>query len=80
MDTDYRILNVNKYVEEVEAKTREEMIGKKCYELYNLSKPCDGCVVSKTIEDGIPNEEVILGASGRYWLQRAYPVKGDDDE
>ena len=52
--TDYRIEKVNralaKFAGQRDIRT---MIGKKCYEVFaNKKRPCDGCLLEKTLEEG----------------------------
>lgn len=45
---DFTILNVNRMLCQMLGKTREEIVGRKCYEIFhNLDNPLSGCPVEK---------------------------------
>ncbi len=49
-DKDYRIIQVNKAALKRFGLKPEELIGKRCFEIFNHSdKPCVGCYVSETL-------------------------------
>lgn len=50
-DKNYRILRANRTVFERYGMKPEEMIGRKCYEVfYNRETPCEGCKVTETLK------------------------------
>jgi PAS domain S-box-containing protein len=56
----YDILRVNKAVIENYQKTYQELIGRKCYEVYyQRSVPCERCPVSVTIETKQPASSIM---------------------
>jgi signal transduction histidine kinase len=61
--------------------TREEVQGKRCYELIGKDQPCDICATSETYETKEPSRvERYEGALGIWLDVRAYPVLGQDGE
>ena len=60
----------------------EEIKGRKCYQVWNLSKPCRGCPVIKAIETGenatcelTPDNQEHWPETQGYWLSQATPVR-----
>jgi len=52
-DTDYNIVMANHAVAEICEIAPQELIGKKCYQIYfQREQPCDDCPVSKTMATG----------------------------
>ncbi len=56
--------------------TREELIGRYCYEIWpRLNEPCPDCPVKFSMSDGLPHEIEKLTPDGRAWYIKCYPVK-----
>lgn len=60
----------------------EEIKGRKCYQVWNLSKPCSGCPIIKAIETGenqayelTPDNPEHWPRAQGYWLSQATPVR-----
>lgn len=60
----------------------EEIKGKKCYQIWNLSKPCQGCPVITAIETGenashelTPDNQDHWPDNQGHWLSQASPVR-----
>jgi len=54
----------------------EEMIGRRCYEVWRRrSEPCPGCVFKKAVEAGQPVEEQINMAHGGVGIERITPIR-----
>lgn len=54
-DKDYQIIRANQAAFERYGLRPEQMIGKKCFEIFHQSdQPCDGCYVAKTLETKRP--------------------------
>ena len=77
---DYEILRINRVGYESIGRKREELIGKKCYEVvHGLCSPIDGCPckdVIRTKKAGVG--EVTQG--GRHYLVTASPVLDKNNE
>jgi len=73
---DYEILRVNKAVIENYQKTYQELIGRKCYEVYyQRSVPCERCPVSVTIETKQPASSIMKFSERNGALQIfSYPI------
>jgi PAS domain S-box-containing protein len=73
---DYEILRVNKAVIENYQKTYQELIGRKCYEVYyQRSVPCERCPVSVTIETKQPASSIMKLSERNGALQIfSYPI------
>ena len=78
-DKDSTIIMVNAaFAKALKAKP-EDIIGKKCYDLFHkLDKPWPGCLLEKTQLDGSPHsEEVNDPATGLFLLIATSPIFGD---
>jgi PAS domain S-box-containing protein len=74
-DTEMRILWPNKSACESVNMTREELIGRHCYEIWpQLSEPCEDCPVIKAMETRQPESTEKDTPDGRSWFIRGYPV------
>jgi PAS domain S-box-containing protein len=74
-DNDMRILWPNKSAYESVNMTREELVGRHCYEIWaERLEPCENCPVVKTIETGKPESGEKSTLDGRSWFIRGYPV------
>lgn len=73
---DYEILRVNKAVIENYQKTYQELIGRKCYEVYyQRSVPCERCPVSVTIKTKQPASSIMKLSERNGALQIfSYPI------
>jgi PAS domain S-box-containing protein len=59
IDKEYNILFVNDAVTKKLRKTRQSIVGKKCYEqLWNKNALCENCVTPKVFEDGKPHQRI----------------------
>ncbi|MEM4308092.1 MAG: PAS domain S-box protein [Thermoplasmata archaeon] len=74
-DPEHTVLYTNLAAAKSVGKKLEELIGRKCYEIWHgRETPCEICPVrtakmSKKFEDGI-----VSGKDGRVWYIRAYPI------
>jgi PAS domain S-box-containing protein len=81
-DKDLNMVWANKAYEKATGLSLEEIKGRKCYQVWNLSKPCQSCPVLTAIETGVDasheltpdNQEHWPEAQG-YWLSQATPVR-----
>ena len=75
-DTDMRILWPNKAACQSVNMTREELVGRYCYEIWSQrTEPCEDCPVTKAMETGQPKSVEKNTPDGRAWFIRGYPVK-----
>ena len=59
IDKEYNILFVNDAVTKKLRKTRQSIVGKKCYEqLWNKNALCENCVTPKVFENGQPHQRI----------------------
>jgi len=73
---DYKILRVNRTVAKNYKTSFQELIGRKCYEVYfQRTLPCEKCPVSITIEMKQPATSIIKIPEGNTTLQIfSYPI------
>jgi PAS domain S-box-containing protein len=77
-DKDMNILWVNRAAYESVELKREEIIGRRCYELWAArGEPCVGCPVVRAIETGRTEEGERVMPDGRTWLILASPVQNE---
>ncbi len=75
-DASLRILWPNAAACESAGATREEMVGRHWYEIWQQrTDPCPECPVRKAIESGQPQETEMIMPDGRSWFIRGYPVR-----
>lgn len=73
-DTDMRMLFVNKAAGDSVHKRPEDLVGKRCYEVWHQRrKPCPGCPVVQALKTGQAHEGEITSPDGRVWFIRGYP-------
>ncbi len=64
IDRNYEIVSANKKILQITKKTREELAGKKCYEVYqNRNSPCKVCIPRQAFRKKIPvikEKKVVL--------------------
>jgi len=84
-DTEKNIVWANKAYQKAAGKSLEEMEGKKCYAVWNLSKSCNNCPVLTAIETGeeqeaelTPENQDHWPATQGSWLSKATPLRGAD--
>jgi PAS domain S-box-containing protein len=74
-DTDMRILWPNKSACESVNMTREELVGRHCYEIWaERLDPCMDCPIVEAMETGQPAFVEKSTPDGRSWFIRGYPV------
>ncbi|MEF8874134.1 MAG: PAS domain S-box protein, partial [Candidatus Thermoplasmatota archaeon] len=73
-DTDFTVRWTNQAAADSVDKDVEDLIGKKCYEIWHgREEPCEGCPVKKAKETGERKEGEMSLDDGRHWLIRASP-------
>ena len=80
-DLNLRVLWPNDAACESAGMSREELIGRHCYEVWMQSAtPCSGCPVLLAIQDGQPHENVSTTPDGKTWRVRGSPIRNDAGE
>lgn len=78
-DTNGRILWANRAAADSVGLTTEELIGKRCYEVWHArSERCVGCPVAEALETGQPQTRQMTSPDGRAWRVRGAPVRDDE--
>ncbi len=84
VDTNLNIVRTNTKLLELTGKKQEEILGKKCYEIYqNRKEVCDNCTIKKVLElNRVVHEEDVHIFSGdeRYFEKSAYPLYNENRE
>jgi PAS domain S-box-containing protein len=80
-DKDYKILWANKAYQQASGLSLKRLVGKKCYSIWKVEKPCDGCPVSKALETGkvctgelTPQSRTHHPNERKFVLSRATPI------
>jgi PAS domain S-box-containing protein len=80
-DREHRILWPNQAACESVGMTRENLMGRHCYEIWaRSSQPCDDCPVALAMATQRPQEIEKTTPDGRIWFIRGYPVMNADGE
>ncbi len=75
-DTEMRVLWANRAACESVNLTREQLLGRFCYEIWpGRNDPCPDCPLKKAMETGQPEEIEKFTPDGRAWFVRGYPVQ-----
>ncbi len=78
-DRDLTILWANLKAGESAGISPEELIGRKCYEIWHgRDTPCEGCPMIVCLRTGSVHERVMTSPDGRIWQVKANPVFGED--
>ncbi len=78
-DRNMKILWANRAAYESAGLTREELIGRYCYEIWpKRNEPCPDCPVIKAMETGQPQEGEKTTPDGKIWLLRGYPERDEN--
>ncbi len=76
LDTNMRIIWVNKAVQTSLGLSMEQIKGNYCYEiLQKLKEPCPGCTACKAAKTGHFQEGEIVTPDGKTWLSRSSIIK-----
>jgi len=76
-DTEMRVLWANRAACESVNQTRDQILGRCCYEIWpRRSDPCPDCPLKKAMKTGQPEEIEKYTPDGRAWFIRGYPVHG----
>lgn len=86
-DKELNMVWANNAYQKATGLSLEEIKGKKCYQVWNLSKPCRGCPVITAIETGenaayelTPDNQEHWPETQGYWLSQATPVRDAQGE
>lgn len=85
IDLSYHLEWMNRWRAEQASRPSAQLLGQLCYQsLFGLDKPCEGCLVMKTLTEGETTQRFLqrggAGAAGEYDIQ-TFPVRaGDSDE
>jgi PAS domain S-box-containing protein len=72
---DNRIIWANRAAFESVGMSREELIGRYCYEIWpKQTSPCSDCPVIKSVQTGKPQSIEKTTPDGKKWHIRAYPL------
>jgi signal transduction histidine kinase len=81
-DLNHRIVWANQEYLKTTRLSLEQLKGKKCWEVWNLNKPCKNCPVIQTLQSGDFREHVLTPANQPHWpvsqgswLSRSIPLK-----
>jgi PAS domain S-box-containing protein len=78
-DRDLNVLWANRAACDSVQRTREEVIGQRCYQLWGEGdEPCKDCPVVKAIEMGCRAEVEKTTPDGRTWVVRAAPMRDEE--
>lgn len=74
-DTHNMIVWANSAAAESGNLTKEELVGRYCYELWHKrTEPCLDCPITKALKTGQIQEGEVTSPDGRVWLTKGYPV------
>lgn len=77
----FEVLNINEETKELFSLDKEEIIGKRCFELFNMDKVCEGCPVKETlINKELTDLELYNEKIGKYLNIRSNPIFNDNGE
>jgi PAS domain S-box-containing protein len=80
-NTKHEIIWANKAAGESVGKKPEELVGKKCHEVWNQRNvPCEECPVEKAIKKGELVSGEIRSPDGRAWFIKANPVIDEEGD
>ncbi len=75
-DKKHNILWLNKAAADSVETTKEELIGEKCYSVWQKSnKSCIGCPIDASLEIGDPMSGEISTPDGKVFFIRGFPVR-----
>jgi PAS domain S-box-containing protein len=78
---DHTILWANKAAADSLGLKPEDLVGRRCYELWHgRNEPCEICPVSRARDTGRPQEDEVKTPDGRYWQIRGYPVREESGQ
>ncbi|MDY6839413.1 MAG: PAS domain-containing protein [Thermodesulfobacteriota bacterium] len=80
-DVDMNVLWANQAACHSAGLTREDLIGRHCYEVWGGPEgPCEDCPVIKARDTGQPHTVEKMTPDGRWWHIEGYPVRNDSGQ
>ena len=86
-DREHNLLWANAAYRKATGFSLQEIIGKKCYSVWGLSRPCCDCPVTSAIDTGEPAEAELTPRNQDHWpetqgswLATAAPIRNKDGE
>jgi PAS domain S-box-containing protein len=80
-DTDMNVLWANQAACDSVGITREDFIGRRCYEVWaGRESTCEDCPVAKARDTGKPQTVEKMTPDGRWWYIQGYPVRDDSGD
>ena len=80
-DTDMNVLWANQAACNSVGMTREDLIGRRCYEVWpGRESTCEDCPVAKARDTGKPQRVEKMNPDGRWWYIEGYPVRDDSGD
>ncbi|MFX1387650.1 MAG: ATP-binding protein [Promethearchaeota archaeon] len=77
---DNTIIYANKAAADSVNLTPEQLIGRKCYQIWNTrEEPCDDCPVIISIKTNKPTSNEMTTPDGRIWYVAGYPIRDKDN-
>jgi len=77
-DTEMNIVWANQAACKSVGKTREDLIGRHCYEVWaDRESTCEDCPVAKARDTGKAQAVEKMTPDGRWWYIQGYPVRDD---
>ncbi|MEM3073010.1 MAG: PAS domain S-box protein, partial [Candidatus Bathyarchaeia archaeon] len=83
LDSEFRVLRVNRPDDTVFGLKRKEMVGRRCFEVLgdpSLKGPCPECPVKEALETGRPGRSSRWRRDGRFIELTAIPLRGPDGQ
>lgn len=84
-DKEQNIVWANQAYEEATGLSLQDIVGKKCYSIWNLSGPCLGCPVLEAIATGENSEAELTPQNQDHWpesqgnwLSKASPIRNEE--
>ena len=86
-DLEHNLFWVNAAYRKATGCSLEDIVGKKCYSVWGLSRPCRDCSVTSAIDTGEPAEAELTPRNQDHWpesqgswLSTAAPIRNMDGE
>jgi PAS domain S-box-containing protein len=80
-DTEMNILWANQAACNSIGMTREDLIGRRCYEVWvGRERTCEDCPVAKARDTGKPQTVEKMTPDRRWWYIQGYPVRDDSGQ
>jgi len=78
-NTEHEIIWANRAAGESVGKEPEDLVGKKCHEIWDQSDiPCEDCPVEKAIQKGELVSGEMISPDGRVWFVKGNPIVNEE--